>query len=235
MAIRGILFDIGDTLVAATRLQQEVLRETVYAFAARGMVSNPDTLIRVYQRADRDPRFADTPDLNHLYSDRRIIQRAFQFLRRKFDPPFGTRFLKTYRRLLRSRLQPDPSQIKILKQLRAKKIRLGIVSNGTTLEQLDQLKRLGIEKFFDPILISQQVGIRKPDPRICLMAAQQWHLPPHEILVVGDRGDWEVLCAYRAGMLSALTKQFVDQRHTILPDVQPTCVIADLNELLDMI
>ena len=227
MTIRGMLFDIGDTLVAAKTLQEHVLSETVHALAAQGWLA-PEHFIRAYHAADREPHFDQLPDLNHLYSDPRVIARACETW-------LSARFLRVYRATLRKNLRPDARQIATLTALRARGIKLGIVSNGTTVEQLDQLARLKIKKFFDPILISQAVGIRKPDPRILEIAARQWRFQPREILVIGDRPDWEVLCAKRAGMLSALTTEFVDQRKAITRKTKPELVIRRLEDLIGVI
>lgn len=231
MAIHGILFDIGDTLVAATQLQQVTLLDTVRDLPAESWIITPDAFLWAYQQADSDPSLDREPNINHLYSDPLIIERAFGLLAR----PFSDTFLKIYRARLRSKLQPDLELIAILTTLRRYGIRLGIVSNGTTEEQREQLAFLGIIEFFDPILISQEVGIRKPEPRIFLLAKEKWNLKSTEILVVGDRGDWEIVGAKNAGMQSALTTQFVDRRDTIPPDVQPDYIIKKLDELLRIV
>ncbi|MCX7841027.1 MAG: HAD family hydrolase [Anaerolineae bacterium] len=231
MAIRGILFDIGDTLVGATLLQQTVLLETVRDLPAKSWVIDSNAFLQSYQEADSDPSLDLELNVNHLYSDPLIVERAFALLSRSFSETF----LKIYRTKLRSKLRYDSQLVDIMTNLRNHGIRLGIVSNGTSQEQREQLTLLGIIEFFDPILISQEVGVLKPDPRIFLLAKEKWLLEPAEILVVGDRGDWEVLGAKRAGMQSALTTQFVDRRDTIPPNVQPDYIIERLDQLLPIV
>ncbi len=230
MTIRGILFDIGDTLIGATELQQRVLTETVRDLPNESWCISSNSFLDAYQEADHEPQFDQIPDLNHLYSDERIVERAFALLSRQF----AKTFLEIYRARLYTNLQLDPALIALLTKLRDRGIRLGIVSNGTTREQRDQLEQLGIIGFFDPILISQEVGIRKPEPGIFLIAAERWQLPASEILVVGDRGDWEVLGAQRAGMQSALTTQFVNRLNTVLSKAEPNFLISHFKELLDV-
>ena len=232
MEIRGILFDIGDTLLAATALQREALQETAHVLEAERWIADPAPFIRAYETADRSERFDEIPDLNHLYSDERIIAHAFQLLRWPDDSQFSARFLKVYRSVVRASIKSDPELKALLGRLREQRIRLGIVSNGTTFEQLDQLARLGIKEYFDPILISEEVGVRKPHPRIFLRAADHWNLPPRDILVVGDRADWDVVGARCAGMKSALTIQFVENRDASIPNAEPDLVISNLSELL---
>ena len=235
MQIRGILFDIGDTLLAATRLQQFSLEETARALVTEKWIDDSESFVQAYQMADKEPQFEEAPDLNHLYSDERIVARAFKLLALPFNAPRAERFLQLYRGKIRENLKPDTRLIKLLDDLRAQEIKLGIVSNGTTVEQLDQLTRLHIKDYFDPILISEEVGFRKPDPNIFLLAVQHWGLPPAEILVVGDRADWDVLGAAQVGMRSALTTQFVDHRKATSSNVKPDLIISNLSHLLDSV
>jgi putative hydrolase of the HAD superfamily len=45
---------------------------------------------------------------------------------------------------------------------------------------------LGITDCFDDIIISAQVGLRKPDPRIYALAAERLQVEPHEAVFVDD-------------------------------------------------
>lgn len=87
--------------------------------------------------------------------------------------------------------------------------RLGLVSNGSRETQRAKLRALGIEAYFDPVLISGEVGVQKPEPEIFWMAADYWQLPKEAILFVGDDEAADVqgatnagLCALRVGPAS---------------------------------
>jgi len=230
--IKGILFDIGDTLIAATALHKRALQAAAESCA---WLKDADAFVRAYSQADGLIESKNIPDLNHLYSDRRIVLLAFENLDWKFSEDKADQFIGIYRKELRRRIKPKPSLDHVLKRLKRKGIRLGIASNGTTREQHEQLERLHIRQYFDPIIVSQAVGVRKPDPAILLIAEQQWKIPPREILVLGDRPDWECLAAARAGMKRGLTLQFVDHRPSITPETQPDIVIKRFEDLLNFI
>lgn len=231
MGIQGILFDIGDTLLNATRLQKETLEYTANILASEKLLPDPKKFIDEYQSADREPQFDEMPDLNHLYSDKRIVERAFERLSWVLPNKLISRFLEIYRNKLRADVRPDVALTATLDKLKAMNYQLGILSNGTTKDQLEQLSLLAIKDYFNPVLISEEVGIRKPDTRIFLLAADKWQIAPDKILVVGDRGDWDVIGAHRAGMKSALTTQFVDQRDAIQPGNEPDLIIKQVSDL----
>src|SRR5699024_9466911 len=54
--------------------------------------------------------------------------------------------------------------IPMLENLKRKNIHLGIITNGYGQFQMDNIKALGIETYFDVILISEWEGIKKPNP-----------------------------------------------------------------------
>jgi putative hydrolase of the HAD superfamily len=231
MHIAGILFDIGDTLLGATKIQERALKGTVQALKDDHWLGDRRAFISAYRTADRDPEFKETSDLNHLYSDPRIIRRAFELLSRPVDERRVIRLLKMYRERVRRDLRPNSALIRLLSGLQARGVKLGIVSNGTTTDQMEQLERLQIKQFFDPIVISQQVGVRKPNPSIFLQSIKSWRLRPANVLVVGDRTDWDVIGAHRAGMKSALTTQFVQGQNAESAQAQPDYVLTNLSEL----
>lgn len=97
----------------------------------------------------------------------------------------------------------DPRVCGMLGRLHASH-RLGVVSNGSGPAQRRKLETLQLAHYFDPILISEEVGLRKPDPRIFQMAAQRWSLAADHVLVVGDDRSADVEGALLAGMQALL-------------------------------
>ena len=57
-----------------------------------------------------------------------------------------------------------------LTALQRSMLRLGLVTNGSTKTQQCKIDQLEIARYFDAILISEAIGIRKPDPRIFELA-----------------------------------------------------------------
>jgi HAD superfamily hydrolase (TIGR01509 family) len=66
------------------------------------------------------------------------------------------------------------------------RLRLAILSNATTRLE-DHLRRLGVAPYFDPIINSARVGLRKPDPRIFASTLDALGVAPGAILFVDDK------------------------------------------------
>ena len=93
--------------------------------------------------------------------------------------------------------------------------RLAVVSNyGRELPAL--LKGLGLYDYFEAVVVSQIVGIEKPDARIMELVFQALGLPSERCLYVGDQ-PMDVLCAKSAGLDCA----WVTRADTKLPDSIP--------------
>jgi putative hydrolase of the HAD superfamily len=87
----------------------------------------------------------------------------------------------------------------VLKALRGKSLRLGIVSNWSW-DLHEYVHMLGLTPYFDVIVGSARVGCEKPHPRIFGEALQAVGVPPERALHIGDSYEADVLGARAAGM-----------------------------------
>ena len=78
--------------------------------------------------------------------------------------------------------------------------RLGVISNGGSMHQRQKLEAVGILDRFEVVVISEDVGVAKPDPQIFKAACQAAGAPPSACLHVGDRLDLDAIGACDAGL-----------------------------------
>ncbi len=62
------------------------------------------------------------------------------------------------------------------------------------------MKALGLDGYFDPIVISAEYGLRKPDQRLTAKALATMNLDPSEVLFVGNDMYRDVYGAGRLGI-----------------------------------
>ena len=91
----------------------------------------------------------------------------------------------------------------LLEDLKAREFKLGVISNATDLAR-KVMDHLGLSGYFGTIVISDEVGFRKPDGRIFQLAASLAKVAPNRTLYVGDRYAVDVVGARKAGMNSIL-------------------------------
>ncbi|AJI08763.1 MULTISPECIES: HAD family hydrolase [Bacillus] len=88
----------------------------------------------------------------------------------------------------------------VLKELKDKGMLLGMITNGLTEFQLLNIRALGIEKYMDTILVSEQEGIKKPQAEIFMRALERLGVTPEESVYIGDHPENDVIGARNAGM-----------------------------------
>ncbi|MBO1048367.1 MAG: HAD-IA family hydrolase [Dolichospermum sp. DEX182a] len=77
---------------------------------------------------------------------------------------------------------------------------LGIITNGLGTFQSRSIQGLGIQDYFDEILISEVEKVRKPEPEIFHRALSLLNVSPEESVFVGDHPEADIFGAKRAGL-----------------------------------
>jgi HAD superfamily hydrolase (TIGR01549 family) len=109
----------------------------------------------------------------------------------------------------------------LLESLRSRGLKLGLVSNTASPQWLLQpiLERQGIAERVDAIVLSSEVGKRKPHPAIFDHALGELEVDAGDALFVGDRLEADVLGASRVGMRTVQALWF--RADEGLPGVEP--------------
>lgn len=93
------------------------------------------------------------------------------------------------------------------------------------------LHEFGMDRLFNPVIESAAVGVRKPDPRIFLLAVEALGYAPGEVVVVGDSYAKDVVPAHLAGCHTVWLQGEQWSKESVTP-TDADMVISDLNELL---
>jgi putative hydrolase of the HAD superfamily len=121
----------------------------------------------------------------------------------------------------------------LLEALRNRGLRLALVSNTASPEWLlhPVLEQQGLVERVDSIVLSSEVGKRKPHPAIFTRALSNLDARSDEALFVGDRLDADVLGASRVGMrtVQALWFRADDVQIEVEPDYQAFTQMDVLN------
>lgn len=93
-----------------------------------------------------------------------------------------------------------PGAEDFLKELKRNGFRMAAVTNGVRFVQERRSKKLGLERFFEFVLTSEEVGVEKPDPRIFWIALERMGLKKEDALYVGDDPASDLEGARNAGI-----------------------------------
>ena len=237
--IRGILFDLGDTLLdfGAVKPNRLFVRGASLAYdylrgLGKRLPSRRLYLMRqlwairwAYFKTRFTHKEFDSLQLlkdrsrrmGHPLSDEEALELAWQF----YLP-------------LKEASTVEPQMRQTLQRLGDRGLTLGVVSNtflpGQILDR--QLEQEGIIDLLPFRVYSSDLGIRKPDRRIFEHALEATGLQPQQTLFVGDTPREDISGAHQAGMVTVL-KDPTGLNKAVLPAPDYTIrAIADLEQIV---
>jgi len=135
------------------------------------------------------------------------------------DPLLADNLAAVYPLERRARYQPFPDVKPCLDALKPD-FRLGVVTNGPCDLQCAKLDASGLRSYFGAVVISREVGLLKPDPRIFALALEQLGTPAQESAFVGDTPKTDIVGAHAAEMKAVwLNRDNVPRQDGMAPDV----------------
>lgn len=127
---------------------------------------------------------------------------------------------------------PLPGAVELISSLQDK-AQLGIITNGFTAMQQERLAHAGWQDTFSPLVISEEVGIAKPDVGIFEHAFNLMGNPPKEqILMVGDNPHSDILGGLNAGIDTCWLNA---SGSTAPTNIQPHYEVDSLNQLQQLL
>ncbi|RBW67577.1 HAD family hydrolase [Bacillus taeanensis] len=167
-------------------------------------------------------RFIELDNRGYVWKDK-----VYQQLVDEFDITGFTweELLQDYISQFRDSCVPFPNLISMLEELRNNNLVLGMITNGKGQFQMDNIKALGIEKYFETILISEWEGMKKPEPQIFKKALEKLNVLPTESIFVGDHPEKDVKAAQSIGMKGVWKKDYQ------WDDVKADFIVDDLEEI----
>lgn len=236
--IKAILFDLFDTLLLVKRtsdLGERCIRN-VYLFIARSGVNvSFDEFMKVYsdvrrQVYERMDKYFEEPHFSF-----RIMQ---TLLRLGYDhdraAPISRGAAEAYMEELSRHVYPDEEAVPVLKSLRERGYKVGVISNFSIPEGARRLIAAhGLESHLDVIVISGEINRRKPSPEIFNMALNYLRVKSSEAVFVGDTPDTDIRGAKGVGMKAIL----IDRGNISAGSIEdkPDFIIKSLKEILALI
>ena len=124
-----------------------------------------------------------------------------------------------------------PDAEKVVKYL-ASKYPLTIISNGFKEVQYYKFEHSGLAKYFTHTLISEEVGINKPQPEIFHIALQRNGITADEAVMVGDSYTSDIAGAKAAGIDQIWIR---DERLENREGETASCIVPKLTDILNIL
>jgi putative hydrolase of the HAD superfamily len=127
---------------------------------------------------------------------------------------------------------PYPFTVDVLEDLNKKGYRMGVISNWDNSARTI-LEKHRLDRFFEHIIISSEVGSEKPDVRIFQKAMQAASVDPGECIYVGDNYYDDAVGSRKVGMETIIINRYGELGIEELENCSVICDIRELDEILN--
>jgi len=228
--IKNVLFDFGDTLVQASPeySQDNCLLCLANDLAKNGILVSLEDVKKAYETIYKEIHARNS--LREVTYDV-VLSRTLSLCGYSLNPS-GKAVAEAAEAFMECWMQAktmEKSVPFILRRLK-EKYALGVVSNLQYSPAVRKtLERFGVADYFDAIIVSADVGWRKPSPKIFRKALQTMGISASETVYVGDELDHDVEGAKKVGMHTVLLKR--PTTNMAASNVKPDVTINDWKEL----
>lgn len=194
--IRGIVFDLDNTLVDFMAMKRQAVDAAIVAMIDAGLDLTFDKI---------------KSHIDDIYRDKGIeYQKVFDELLQVSLGRVDNRILSAgiiaYRRAREAALKPYPHATATMMRLVKMGIKLAVVSDAPSREAWLRLCYINFHHIFDAVVTYDDTGERKPSPKPFLMALTQLSLSPKEVVMIGDWAERDMVGAKNVGMQTAFAK-----------------------------
>ena len=207
MTINGIFFDLYGTLLVYGNMDaawSDWLNALHAQLRLRGFTRSIDSLAETcdqfYSKSEPTPRQHDL-----TVFEQRIQNLCFD-LKLKLAAEDLKAIANKVVTAWQKHISLDPEAHRVLNTLHRSK-KLALVTNFDHPPHVHSvLNKFDLTPYFDSVVISGEVGVKKPDPRIFDTALEQTGIKPEEVIYVGDTDD-DTQAARTAGMVPILIQR----------------------------
>ena len=125
-----------------------------------------------------------------------------------------------------------PGMLELLKTLKQKGYKMGLVTSRTKDTTWAGLEHYGMDKYFDAVITAGDTDRHKPDPAPILITLERIGTAPGESIMVGDTM-FDLECAQNAGVKSVIVDWSITMSDS--EKAQADYIIKTAEELLDIL
>ena len=195
MKYRVLLSDADNTLFDFDRGEKQAIHQTLQAFG----VPDTDENSRLYAR--HNLRQWKRLEAGETTQDRLTVERFETFLQEIGSTADAAAMSVFYERRLMEQRFLMPGALAFCRQVA---MPIYLVTNGIARVQHSRFDSSELRPCFAQILISEEVGFAKPDPRMLWRALQLAGVQPQKAVLLGDSVSADIQAARNAGIDSIL-------------------------------
>jgi 2-haloalkanoic acid dehalogenase type II len=240
--IKAVLFDLGNTLIYFDGQWPEVIEQSLDNLAktlqVNGIDLDRENFINQF-RARMEQYYIERETDYTEYTTAYFLKRMLvEWGYENVGDGVIRQALAAMYAASQAHWKVEKDTVPTLEKLRDRGCHLGLISNAADDNDVQTLvDNAGIRSFFEIILTSAALGIRKPSPSIFQSALNHWGVQPSQAAMVGDTLSADILGAQKVGILSIWITRRADSaaNHTYQDRITPDVKIRTLLELPDVL
>lgn len=230
-SIKAIFFDIDDTLFSTSLFAEKARKRAI------------DTMIQLGWKVDPEEAYQELSEVISEFSpnygghfDKLVLRMGAKAYESLNPAILIAQAVVSYHESKHKFLYPYPDVLPLFRVLAKKNLELGIITDGLTIKQAEKVIRLGIYSYLNPhcILISEQLGISKPNKKLFQQACNRCNLKASEIMYIGDNPKNDIVPAKEVGMVTVRILRDGKYRHHVSP-VTPDYEISGFESLQEIL
>ncbi|MDN4185882.1 MAG: HAD family hydrolase [Dehalococcoides mccartyi] len=226
--IKGVFFDLYNTLIGYQPSREEM---TVKLLAELGYTINEDDLYLPVNKADEYfyQQNAQKPvSLRERAEQMAVWSHYYRIILEEIGiepkPELINNLISRWKNL-KWEMTLYQDVIPCLENLKKRNLKIGLISNAEK-DMSELFNKTGLNKYLETVVISQEVGVTKPNPLIFQAALKKSGLTAKEVLYIGDQYQVDYMGAMNVGLNPVL----LDRRNCYL-DLKDCRRITGLAEL----
>ena len=240
--IRGVIFDLGMTLIQFTGDWDAVLEESWQSLADylidKGYHLDKERFVNAFRELFESRFYERTVDHIEQPTTMLFDQVMTQFGHPDLPQEVIEKAIEHFYSISEAHWTPKKGVKTVLDGLKENGLQLALISNAGDVSNVHRLLDKGkLDGYFHPILVSAAEGIRKPHGGLYKKVLRAWKLPPEQIIMIGDSLMEDILGAQWAGMHQIWLKEHVDTQENLdmVDRIQPEAIAASFEEIPQII
>jgi putative hydrolase of the HAD superfamily len=189
--IKAVLFDLDETLILRSGAIRAFIKDQYLRFASMLAGLDEGRYISRFLEIEKNGVIGKDVVYPELVGELNITGVSSDVL------------LEDYRQNYANFASPSPGAVEAVRQIREAGLKTGIVTNGNVRVQNSKIDAIGIRDLLDTLVISEDVGLRKPDSAIFALAVANLGVDAESTLFVGDNPEVDIVGAAQAGLQTA--------------------------------
>lgn len=222
--IKAIIFDLDDTLIS----EKEYIKSGFRAVSKKISCDNNIDFDRVFEKMIK--LFEE--------SSNEVFNRVLDSFEIKYTKEKINELIKAYREHI-----PDinffDDVIPTITKLKSNGYKIGIITDGYKETQIRKIKKLDCKKWFDEIIITDEIGrdFWKPHEKPYKLMAEKLNLELEEMVYIGDNANKDFITANKLGIMTIFIKRIdaIYKCEDIEKEYLASCSIKNLYELFKLI